>query len=436
MKQFKVLFITVMTVACLLIFGFSYKNYEKARQREKDSHISGCVFRTIMGEESSADFARYRTSEEVTRSIGRGLAWIKKAQNQNGGWGAGSHSRQDITDPHAVPADPATTAMVAMALLRTGNTLQYGEQRESLRKGLQYLLTAIETSSKNSKTITEERGTQIQAKLGEHIDVILAAQFLSNVVEYAQHDKPLQERIKKALAECVRKIEKNQQHDGSIGGAGWAGVLQSAFATSALESAESNGVAVDSVILQKSRDYQRGNYDAKTGEALTEKGAGVVLYSVTGSARATAKEARKVKEDLEAAKKLGKVDKNAEVTIENLHDIGYSAEEATRGVATYEVYESAKVKAQQDDVMSGFGNNGGEEFLSYLQTGEGLVINKDDSWQNWFSNVSGRLLKIQNENGSWNGHHCITSPVFCTATCLLVLSINNDIDKLTNVGKQ
>ena len=60
-------------------------------------------------------------------------------------------------------------------------------------------------------------------------------------------------------------------------------------------------------------------------------------------------------------------------------------------------------EAQREDVMSGFGNNGGEEFLSYLQTGESMIINKDQSWQNWYENMSGRLLKIQNNDGSWQG---------------------------------
>ena len=101
----------------------------------------------------------------------------------------------------------------------------------------------------------------------------------------------------------------------------------------------------------------------------------------------------------------------------------------------YEVYQSAKVQAQREDVMDGFGSNGGEEFLSYLQTGESMIIGKDDSWKNWYDNTSGRLLNIQNNDGSWNGHHCITSPVFCTATCLLILSVNNDIDQLTKVGQ-
>jgi hypothetical protein len=102
---------------------------------------------------------------------------------------------------------------------------------------------------------------------------------------------------------------------------------------------------------------------------------------------------------------------------------------------SYEVYQSAKVQAQRDDVMDGFGNNGGEEFLSYLQTGESMIINKDSTWQTWYDNISGRMLKIQNDDGSWNGHHCITSPVFCTATSLLILSVNNDVENLMKLGE-
>ena len=97
---------------------------------------------------------------------------------------------------------------------------------------------------------------------------------------------------------------------------------------------------------------------------------------------------------------------------------------------------AAKQKAQEDAVISGFGNNGGEEFLSFLQTGESLVVNDDKDWRKWYDNTTGRIMKIQNDDGSWNGHHCITSPVFCTATSLLILSIENDIDRLKKIGEQ
>lgn len=395
----------------------------------------GCVFRTVMGEESSADFAKYKTPERVVTSIERGLAWVAEAQNKNGGWGAGSHYRQQEMNPHAVATDPATTAMVSMALLRTGNNLQQGRYSPQLKRALEYLLNAVETSPIQSHNITNITGTQIQTKLGANIDVVLTSQFLSNMLAEQNISAALRQRILRAQEICVQKIQLAQSADGSIAGSGWAGVLQSSFATNALEAAEANGVKIDKKKLEKAREFQKSNYNAQTGEVNTDMGAGVVLYSVSGSARASAKEARRVEESMEKAKSEGKIAKDAAPSAENLMKLGYSRDEAVRYNTSYEVYQSAKVQAQRDDVLDGFGNNGGEEFLSYLQTGESMVINKDNSWQTWYDNTSGRILKIQNNDGSWNGHHCITSPVFCTASCVLILSIQNDIDKLHQVGR-
>jgi hypothetical protein len=107
--------------------------------------------------------------------------------------------------------------------------------------------------------------------------------------------------------------------------------------------------------------------------------------------------------------------------------------DANKYSTAYEINEASKKQAQRSDVMDGFGSNGGEEFLSYLQTGEGMIVSKDSEWKKWYDNISGRLLKVQNSDGSWNGHHCITSPVFCTATCLLILSVNKDIESLLHL---
>lgn len=438
MKRWKIVTMTLLVVSTVMLLSFTFRRADKSNIKQKKIGFvppKGCVFRTVMGEESSDSSFIYKTPEKVLTSMTRGLAWIVEAQNTNGGWGAGSHSRQDIKDPHAVQTDPATTSMVAMALLRSGNTLTSGTNAPQLKKALNYLLETVEKSAPSHLNITELTGTQIQSKLGANIDVVLTAQFLSDIVDQAGSDELLKRRIEKALDVCVSKIQKAQSENGSTAGAGWAGVLQSSFATNALEAAESKGAKVDKKALDKSREFQKKNYDPKSGDVNTEMGAGVVLYSVTGSARASAKEARKVKEELARAKAEGRVDATAPVTAENLEKIGYDKDDALKYSTAYNVYESAKVQAQKEDVMSGFGNNGGEEFMSYLQTGESMIISKDDSWKKWYDNVSGRLLKIQNNDGSWNGHHCITSPVFCTATCLLILSVNNDVEKLVKQGK-
>lgn len=124
MKSWKFSLITMIAVCAILMFGFTFRRITDPKKKAAPFvPPKGCVFRTVMGEESSVSNSMYKTPEKVQLSVDRGLSWIAGAQNENGGWGAGSHVRQDITDPHAVASDPATTAMVSMALLRSGTTL-------------------------------------------------------------------------------------------------------------------------------------------------------------------------------------------------------------------------------------------------------------------------------------------------------------------------
>jgi hypothetical protein len=78
-------------------------------------------------------------------------------------------------------------------------------------------------------------------------------------------------------------------------------------------------------------------------------------------------------------------------------------------------------KLDDPSFIAGFGNNGGEEFLSYLNIGESLVVEGGEPWQKWDEKVGANLKRVQNGDGSWTGHHCITGRNFCTATALLVL---------------
>ncbi len=395
----------------------------------------GCVFMTVMGEQSSKGFDRFRSDENIQLAVRDGLQWLSKAQLPSGGYGAGSHSAQHIRDPHAVKGDPATTAIVGMALLRSGTTLEKGIHAQNLKKALDYILKTIESADNDDPFITEVRNTQIQSKLGQNIDAVLAAQFLSNVL-----DRDLKgmdrKRIARCLDICIARIQDGTDEHGKQRGAGWAGVLQSGMANSALESAQAVGVEVDEVVLERSKKYQKQNYNEEDGSVKTDEGAGIILYAVSGSVRASAKEARKAKADIKKAKAEGKIAQDAEVNAETLEEIGYVRGDAQKYGTAYKVYESAKKTAQRDDVLDGFGNNGGEEFLSYLQTGESMLVSKDEDWKNWYDDMSGRILKIQNEDGSWNGHHCITSPVFCTATSLLLLTVEEDITFLQKIGAE
>jgi hypothetical protein len=87
-----------------------------------------------------------------------------------------------------------------------------------------------------------------------------------------------------------------------------------------------------------------------------------------------------------------------------------------------EAAETALVGRLGDDAfVRGFGNNGGEEFLSYMLIAESLVVKGGAEWTKWDQQVTALVNQVQNDDGSWTGHHCITGRTFCTAAALLVL---------------
>ncbi len=388
-----------------------------------------CVFNTLMGEIDIDTTLTTANINAVGSSVTEGLEWLEKAQHQDGGWGAGSHAKQNVMNPHKVPSDPATTAMVAMALLRSGSTLEKGNYKEQLKKSTKFLLKAMEESNPNSSKITDLTNTQIQRKLGDNIDLVLSLQYMNNLLEKLDKNDKLYDRVFNVINKSVDMVQTVMDEEGRMKGAGWAGVLQSAYATNALEIAAAQGAAVDKNKLEIARNYQTNNYDAASSKVETKDGAGIMLYSVSGSVRANAKKSREARKIIKKAKEEGKID-NEYMILENFKRAGIAEDEALVYETADKVYQSAKVKAQEKEVLNGFGNNGGEEFLSFLQTGESLIVNKDNDWTKWYNDVSANLLNIQNNDGSWNGHHCITSPVFCTATCVLILTVNNDIEAL------
>jgi hypothetical protein len=433
------LLLTTSVVSSVLIFSFreregNNKSFQgKAVCCPQPSQAS-CVIRTILNLEPFDTAGMLKNAALINGAIQQGLEWLYRAQAPDGGWGAGSHYHQEILDPHAVASDPATTAMVGMALLRCGYTLTKGQYAENLRNATEYLLKAVENTSGNEINITTLTNTQPQVKLGNNIDVILAAQFLTNLIPHINNDQNLKNRVEKSLNSCIGKIESAQDRDGSWKLGGWAPVLQSALANNALESAKDIGFSTNSVVLEKSKAYLKSNFDLQTNSVITGKSAGVLLYAISGSSRASAQDAGLVNQKIDIAKKEGKLKRDDTVSQKNLVKAGMSATEADKYFTAYSVNKATLAKAQTENVMNGFGSNGGEEFLSYLMTGESLVMNGGQNWEKWYDMMTGRLIQIQDNTGCWNGHHCISSPVFCTATCLLVLSINKDINFLVNAG--
>lgn len=364
-----------------------------------------------------------------------GLDWLAAAQFQNGGWGAGSHSAQNVRDPHAVQVDPATTAFATMALMRSGSTLYSGAYQKNIRLALNNLLEIVEASPQNSGQITSISGTQPQVKLGHNIDVSMTAQLFARVLPTLKRTDRLKARVEKGLDKCLRKLEMAQQADGSWNEAGWAPVLQSAVANGALEMAASAGREVNQEALDRSRKYQKNNVDSESGDVKTDAAAGVSLYSIASSQRASAPAARDAMERIKEAKKRGDLEEDADVTVDNLRKAGFGERRAEELFDSYRQNEATKKLLSDDRVLSGFGNNGGEEFLSYMMASESLVVTGDNEWDKWHTRMNQLFARVQNQDGSWSGHHCITSPVFCTAAVILTMTADRDADFLRNKKK-
>lgn len=374
----------------------------------------------------------------------KSIQWLAEAQFENGGWGAGQNSAQQIRDPRAVQTDPATTAFSAMALLRSGHSLKKGKYAENVQKALDYLLFAVEDAEENAPSITALRGTQPQNKLGQNIDVSITLQFLAKILPEASSDKKLENRINHAMDKCIGKLEGAQLSDGSWNTSGWAPVLNSAMANSALEYSGKAGRDVKKEVLEKSQKYQAGNYDDSTKGIASGKAAGISLYAYSSTQRATAQDALEVEEFIKIEAAKPKNDKTPpppvisqdeipeeEATYEYLKD-SFSEEKARKLAKSYTANKAATKSLQNDAVLSGFGNNGGEEYLSYAMTSESLVAAGDENgWDDWHSKMKNRLERVQNPNGSWSGHHCITSPVFCTAAVVMTLTADRDLELLT-----
>ena len=307
--------------------------------------------KTIFGLDTSKDGTNtnsFSTPPLVEAAISKGLNWIEKAQGNDGGWGSGSHLNQGVMDPHAVASDPATTSLVGMALLRSGITLQKGNYAVNLKKGTEFLLKTVEECSDNQPYLTTLTNTQPQIKLGQNIDVILTAQFFTNLLRYELNDAALKKRVEKNLDKCIARIQKGQDVDGGWKNGGWAPVLQSALANNALESAKDVGREVDSTVITRSHEYQNGNFDMNTKSAVTGKSAGVLLYSLSGTARASAKDAKKASDFLVKGKKDGKLKNEDKVTEENLRIAGASAPEAKELYTAYQVNKASRNEAMRE----------------------------------------------------------------------------------------
>lgn len=400
--------------------------------------------------------------KELSPAVKKGLEYLVKGQQEDGGWnqgggwrtgggGGGRVEGKNVEDP----SDIGNTCFVLLALLRAGNTATEGEYKEAVKKGLKFVIAKVEKADKDSLYITDVRGTQLQSKIGQYVDT-----FLVNLVlaEFRGKSGDQEKTLVAALEKTMTKIVRHQTADGGFAGnAGWAPTLSVGIANKSLVRARERGAVVDDKALERVMAQAKG---AATGTAPaavpagpvaaaepargffgfggfatptappvaapampllagTAGDAGVALYrasqgsgnyqDVVNGLRFDAAKAREVLKDAKASKEDKK---KAEEKIE----VAQKAE-----VENDKVQQQLAANVKNESFVAGFGNNGGEEFLSFMNISETLVINGGKDWEEWDAKMVKGLEKAQDKDGSWAGHHCITGKTFCTAGALLVL---------------
>jgi len=302
------------------------------------------------------------TTTASRQSAAKGTKWMLQTINRDGGCGT------DVGQP----SDIGCSAMVALALMSQGSTINEGPHSRELRKILNYMLR--QTRQMRGDDITNQVGTQLQNKIGRHAHSFFAALFLSQVVgEDADNTE-----ARKALHKVVTAIGRAQQSDGSWGTQSWAPTLGTVMGWVSLRGAYSAGFHV------------RGSAD-KTAEYLISQMS----------------------------------------TLQNqgswMHTL-YKNATGVRVLYAMKKGDDARCRKAFEDVLrlvsqdsNAFRQAGGEEYLAFHLITETMLQAGGKDWDRWYPVVRDRIVSVQNADGSWTGHHCITSRTFCTAAAVLVL---------------
>ncbi len=304
-------------------------------------------------------------TEKSERAVAKGNEFLMKTMHRDGGCGV------DIGQP----PDIGCTAMVGLALLAQGITPVEGQKSNELRHIRSYLMRVVENMP--SDDITSQTGTQLQNTLGRHAHSFFAALFLSQVVGEGENPMPTRDALKRVVEAIVR----SQSSDGHWGNQSWAPTLGTVMGWVCLRAADFAGMKV-------------GGAPDRTAEHLIQQMSSQLANRGGGWMHQLYKNATGIR-------------------------VLYSMQKEDEPIAKKALAEVVDLVTKDN---TSFTQAGGEEYLAFHLITETMLQKGGRDWKAWFPVVRDKLITVQNNDGSWTGHHCITSRTFCTAAACLVLT--------------
>ena len=349
-------------------------------------------------------------NDPVYIAVEKGAKWLVSTQGKDGGWGQDGGETSYVRQGERLESngnDVANTAVAATALLHASGTPTGGEYHAALLRAVDFILRNVDNSPADGLTVTSVNGTQIQRKLGPYIDTFLTSKLLAEL-DGAMGDPRVNAHVRRALEKCVAKIEKNQLKDGSwnIAG-GWAPILGTSMASNSLYLAKQKGVAVSEPVMDRVQQYTAQAAQGTPSTTGAGAGGGRVGGAMGGIASAMPASAGvRLYQDAQALEQLSRTDTDRKKNAVQI--------------------QSMTANLANERYVMGFGSFGGEEFFSYLNISDSLRRAGGPQWEKWNADMKTKLVKLQNEDGSWAGHHCITGRVAVTSAAILTMLVDRE----------
>ena len=321
---------------------------------------------------------------KVKKSVERGLRYLLTAQNRDGSWG----------DDIGYPGDISETTIALVALMYTGSTLRRGKYFRQIRRGVDWALLRIKNGLNYGDPQWQPHHSLIQRKLGPNIDIYYAAFLLTQIIPLEL--EPWENKFaREKLRELTQLIAGFQKSNGAFEQS-YEPMLTTVMAWLTLRQAHAAGITIHQASVDKVLKYLRT-------ECL-EKGTGIFRERKWGN-------------------------RERFVTQSGALRVFYGMGKEHDADIQKATVRMLRMRFDQDVG----GRAGGEEFLAALFAVQALHTSDGKALAAFYPRITKALIRCQNRDGSWTGHHCITAKVYCTACSVIAMLTPN---KLLPMGER